>query len=560
MQAGNTSSLNFDGTGDYVNIPDSASLHIGNNLTIEAWVKADGLGSTTTNVDRRPIFSTRGVSNPAGSFALEVGGGGAAGSVRKNSVFVSTPGVWNLQTNADIIEPNVWTHIAYTKAGPSGPQNVYVNGKLQPLVVDDPRTFIDNTDAKRIGVGISSCTYSLCGQFLGRLDEVIAYNYARTQGQIVQDMKGEVNLNDLGLMGYWKFDENSGCSTLDQTGYNNHGTLGPTCSSDIPGWSTDKAGLGADLPRTQTVKVFAEDGRYFWQDSAIAETGYTVKKVDYSVNGGGFYSATATDANGAFDSNTEPYRFSFDPLDNNPNRYPGYVLEIKHVDSADRVGRRLYFEPFAIKTVNTLPDGNLEVEFSVNQQRNLLKDRLDKYVILYAQEGQEEKQLAADIPADFEQVRSSLQNIATPGKEQPADCDPCLYEDNTMKVKYAQNNSNITFTTKKGFTSPPGKYYLKVRSYNKDNNFFETQKLYPDTEDKVKSATADQLTSTSQESAKPEEEITIEEPGQKKLPGQKASFETSSGSETGPIAQIINGVIRAILGVWREISNMSLNI
>src|SRR5690606_3184093 len=76
-------SLNFDGTDDYVAIPDSSSLSVGDTFSITVWVFPTSLSS------RREIFSAR-TGDPAGGWQLEVG----AASGGTNRAAVTGQGTW----------------------------------------------------------------------------------------------------------------------------------------------------------------------------------------------------------------------------------------------------------------------------------------------------------------------------------------------------------------------------------------------------------------------------------------------------------------------------------
>lgn len=184
--AGNTSSLTFDGSNDYVNVGNGSNLNVGNTLTITAWIRptnmaaVDGSGAFA----RRAIFSTRVTNNPAGSWQFEVGTGNGG----SNRLFVTSPGIWNAETASNALSTGIWQHVAYTKSSSSGPQKLYINGIEQVLVTNNLVTFIDNTDDKFIGDGRFAYRY-----YQGQIDDVRLYNKALTKDQIVQAMHDTYN-------------------------------------------------------------------------------------------------------------------------------------------------------------------------------------------------------------------------------------------------------------------------------------------------------------------------------------------------------------------------------
>jgi hypothetical protein len=48
--------------------------------------------------------------------------------------------------------------------------------------------------------------------------------------------KGPQIYKEPGLIGYWRFDEGSGCRVFDSSGNENHGILGPNCPNNSPLW------------------------------------------------------------------------------------------------------------------------------------------------------------------------------------------------------------------------------------------------------------------------------------------------------------------------------------
>jgi hypothetical protein len=127
------------------------------------------------------------------------------------------------------ISDNRWHHVAFSYDGTNDQLKLFVDGKLQT-----PTKLIDQN------VSTFSCTqYLLIGAertnnpnlyFSGRIDEVRVWNTARTEQQLKDNMKNVVSPTSTGLVAYYKFDETSGTTLLDQTSNANNGTLtnGPT--------------------------------------------------------------------------------------------------------------------------------------------------------------------------------------------------------------------------------------------------------------------------------------------------------------------------------------------
>jgi len=201
--------LEFDGIDDYVNIGNDASLNVGENFTIEVWIKPFDLSG------RFSIFSTRNL-NDAGSFQLEVG----TGSGGVNRVAVTGVNTWIAETESDAITLNEWNHIAYNRwdiAG--GVQQLFVNGKEQTLVSSSDYTFIDNTSNKVIASGTNG------GQHLaGLIEEVRFWNVRRSVLDIRENMYLMLSGSETGLVSYWQMNDGTGTVTTDEIS-GNHGIL-----------------------------------------------------------------------------------------------------------------------------------------------------------------------------------------------------------------------------------------------------------------------------------------------------------------------------------------------
>jgi len=229
--------LEFDGVNDYVNLEYDSSMDLGNTLTIEAWVKPENLSG------RYGIFSTR-KNNDAGSFQLEVG----VGDGGTKRIAVVAPSTFVAQTVDDVLSPNEWTHIAYTRSGTgSGTHTLYVNGYSQTLVSDEDFTFIDNNSDKVIASGTSG------GQFYpGAIDELRVWNVARTETEIRDNMNQTLTGNEANLVAYYRFDHISGTVLADRTAHDNDGILQNMVTS-----GTENDWITSDIPFGQPMLITA---------------------------------------------------------------------------------------------------------------------------------------------------------------------------------------------------------------------------------------------------------------------------------------------------------------
>ena len=213
--AGNA--LSFDGVDDYVSVPHNSSLNFSTAVTLEAWLK-------TTGTSEEYIL-TKG----EGSFYLGIN----VGSVGLPSVYlagINDISGWLYAT--ETVTDGKWHHIAATYDGSN--ERIYVDGKLEGTIAYSGT--IDTTgDPMYIGVrGGSAQKY-----FSGVIDEVRIWNVAHTTQQIRESMHLQLNGNETGLVGYWRFDEGTGITTYDATSNSKDDTL-----RNGPAWVPSTAPFG----------------------------------------------------------------------------------------------------------------------------------------------------------------------------------------------------------------------------------------------------------------------------------------------------------------------------
>ncbi|MDQ4121863.1 MAG: FG-GAP-like repeat-containing protein, partial [Acidobacteriota bacterium] len=161
----------FDGVNDFVAVPDSASLDITGDLTIDAWINPQ----TYSNFPH--ILSKRNVDNFHVTYELLLSGTGQFRFSSMNS------GNFNDVNSNAIIPLNAWTHVAVTIQGTT--LKLYINGALDKTVTyaatraaTDGRLTIGSAETTGCG-GSGTCEF-----FKGQIDEVEIFNRALSAAEI----------------------------------------------------------------------------------------------------------------------------------------------------------------------------------------------------------------------------------------------------------------------------------------------------------------------------------------------------------------------------------------
>lgn len=223
--AGNSLRFNHD---TFVRVVDSPSLDINSQITIEAWIYKTWNGEDWNIIASKPWNSD---NNPWHVYRI---GLTYAGDVPKRAIFtLALSGVMADVWGTSVIPNNAWIHLAATYDGVQ--MKIYVNGILEGTL-SASGTISTNDQPFVIGKNL----LNHWNDFFGYIDEVRLWNVARTQEQIRANMHKVLTESESGLVGYWRFDEGSGTSTLDHSANGNNGTL-----FNNPLWTTSTAPFGA---------------------------------------------------------------------------------------------------------------------------------------------------------------------------------------------------------------------------------------------------------------------------------------------------------------------------
>ena len=212
--------LNLDRNGSYVEIVDSEIINnISEQVTISAWIKPTDFLNTYTTVlfkgDKRiPDISHRQFTLwlfDEGKILFNVSPGGHP------QKFIWSP--------PNTIEKNKWYHVAGTIDAKNDIMKLYLNGSEVGRNDFKQALHLRKTTLPfRIGCSHEEERWDHAS-FVGQIDEVRVWNVARTEQQIRADMNKQLKGDEPGLIGYWKFDEETDGRISDTSSFNHHGKL-----------------------------------------------------------------------------------------------------------------------------------------------------------------------------------------------------------------------------------------------------------------------------------------------------------------------------------------------
>jgi Leucine-rich repeat (LRR) protein len=174
---GNT--FTFDGTNNFVQIPDSPILHP-TNFTVEAWVRFSGLdsaGSGGSPAGDQYIFFHQNTRS-ADFEGIDLSKTRIAGSDRFRFLVSSATGQFAEMESATVISTGVWYHVAAVRG--SNFNQLYINGALE---VQTNVAFAQDYGPQPLFFGSSGQSY-WDHKFKGNLDEVSFYNRPLSSSEV----------------------------------------------------------------------------------------------------------------------------------------------------------------------------------------------------------------------------------------------------------------------------------------------------------------------------------------------------------------------------------------
>src|SRR3989344_198301 len=257
----------YDGTGDYVNVPDADSLDLGQGATkrwtVATWYRATGAGTSAQMLVAKRSATGSSVTDYViytESNSIVWGTGSAADSCS-----------WQI-----LSEPSrdVWHHIVGTleaTGNESGRKSIYIDGALSATCTYAIKA-ASTTDPVKLGAADNTANHF----FNGKLDEARIYNRALSPAEVSQLYNFAP-----GPVGYWKMDEGTGTSANDTSGNGYTGTLtsGPT-------WTNGKFGSAVKFDGSDDSVSFSGLGslststlEFWFNPSQIEASGGTQRTI-----------------------------------------------------------------------------------------------------------------------------------------------------------------------------------------------------------------------------------------------------------------------------------------
>lgn len=197
--------LSFNGTTS-AEIANSPTINMsGNALTLQAWINRN-----TTGTGTRVILS-KDSSIIKGQYALWLNAG-------NNLVFTLTTSLGaNAVVSTNTVPTGTYTHVAATYDGTI--MSLYINGNLEGTTPQSG-TIVPNQVNLKVGQNYNN------ERFVGEIDEVQLWNTAVDVHTLRSNMhKRQANASSPNMLGYYRFDEGTGTTSIDASGNCNNVTL-----------------------------------------------------------------------------------------------------------------------------------------------------------------------------------------------------------------------------------------------------------------------------------------------------------------------------------------------
>ena len=239
----NNFAMEFNGTDEYIEVPNDSSLQLTDKLTLSCWIKASNVSATNSIIDKFYDGVDR-------SYLLRISG------TRVKLYLGNTDGSSAPEyQSSSTLSNNVWYHVVTTFSSTDNEVKIYINGSL-----DSTHSKTDlissNNEELRIGTG-----YNLANYFNGKLSNCSIYSSSLTSAQVttLYNEGKPFDLNNFAVtpVSWWRLgavnssynSTTSEWTILDEIGTNN-GTgsnLGPAQTALSDGVGATGSGLSSGM-------------------------------------------------------------------------------------------------------------------------------------------------------------------------------------------------------------------------------------------------------------------------------------------------------------------------
>ncbi|GLR19591.1 LamG-like jellyroll fold domain-containing protein [Portibacter lacus] len=220
----------FDGIDDYIDLGNGNEFDIAGEITVESWVKMNGVAGTQHIVSK----SDSGIES---SYLLELLNGDPQFSVRLGSV-------WQTATAGITLTADEWYHIAGVYDGTT--IQMYINGVLQ------------NSLAAAGNIEVSTSTVQLGGSSSGNnlngaMDEIRIWSTGRSQKELRENMHLTLKGNEGDLAAYYQFNSDNNTGSIGGVKDALDGNDGTTFNMDGSTYEDSEVAIGGGISSSVTI-------------------------------------------------------------------------------------------------------------------------------------------------------------------------------------------------------------------------------------------------------------------------------------------------------------------
>jgi len=207
--------LDYDGANDLTTVSDDSAIQdvFDSGGTVEALINADSDGENDLGMIANKASWALGLSSESSGTA----------KIRFAQGFSGTQGTWTTTNAVITIDGDHHIALAYDADAVGNDPTIYIDGVSVAITEDSTPVGTRTTDVgSDLIIGNNAATTST---FDGAIDDVRMWSDTRTAAEISANKDAELTGNESGLVGYWKFNENTGTTANDSSTNSNSGTV-----------------------------------------------------------------------------------------------------------------------------------------------------------------------------------------------------------------------------------------------------------------------------------------------------------------------------------------------